>query len=124
MQRINRNIVWGLKILTATIAFVTVYLVLTRDAWSQTFPLNIPQAEEGVYCFTKQSATDVANEPPDSDVVLLAHMKSGECIVAKAMVVYTQRVYTNGKTNVYEGKIGTTTVFNPTTYTAIGERDI
>ena len=107
----------------AVIAFLCVYLLLTGRAWSAEFELNKPQVEEGVYCFTLKAATSIADDP-NNEIVLLAQMKSGECIVAQAMVVYSKKVYRNGKVNVYEGKIGTTTIFNPSLFTAKGETEI
>ena len=120
---VNRNITTALKVFAAGIAFVLVYLFLRGDSWGAEFELNKPQVEEGVYCFTLKGATSIADEPND-EIVLLAQMKSGNCILAHAMVVYSKRVYRKGKVSVYEGKIGTTTVFNPSIFTAKGERDI
>lgn len=120
---VNRNIATALKVFVAGIAFVLVWAILRGEAWSAEFELNKPQVEQGVYCFTLKAATEVADKP-NSEVVLLENMVKGDCIIAQAMVVYSKKVYRNGKVNVYEGKIGTTTIFNPSLFTAKGERDI
>ena len=112
------------KMLVGTLAFLVVYFILTGRVWSQEFLLHKQLAEEGVYCFTKQSAIDIANEPAESNVVLFSYMRSGDCIIAKAVVTYSRNVHEAGRQRVYEGKIGNTQVFNPTTFKAIGEKDI
>ena len=119
----EKNITTALKVFAAGIAFVLVYLFLRGEARGAEFELNKLQVEEGIYCFTLKAATEVADKP-NSEAILLTNMRSGECIIAQAAVVYFKRVYRNGKVSVYEGKIGTTTIFNPSLFTAKGERDI
>ena len=124
MDRPTRNIVWILKVIAGTLAFVCAYLILTGKAWSQTFPLNKPIPEESVYCFTQRAAEDIVNAGENSEVIFLFHARTGECIIAKAVVVYSRRVFQKDRYKVYEGRIGNTQVFAPTTYTAIGESEL
>lgn len=106
------------------IALILTFAV-SSSTTAQTFPLNKPIPEQGIYCFTETAAEDIANEPMESNAVLVEHLKAGNCIVAQAvMVTYTKKVYQNGKVNVYEGTIGKVTVYNPSTSTADGEKDI
>lgn len=115
------KVLFNIAALLVAVAIVGLFVSV---ALAQEFELNKPQVEEGFYCFTLKAAIDVVNEPSDSSVVLITHIASGKCIIAQAVVVYSRKVYNNGKVNVYEGKIGTITIFNPSLFTAKGEHDI
>ena len=108
------------------IVFVVTVLVLmcfVPLVSAQTFPLNKTFFEESVYCFTKESAIELANAGGE-DKVFFANFGKGNCVMMSAVVTYHKRIHQQGRWRVYEGKIGTTTIYNPTTWKASGEADV
>lgn len=91
----------------------------------ETFKLNEKQEVLGSACFTLQAAKDVANGGTDgaADVILLAHFDNGACVIMQAVITPLRKVYQYGKFRVYESRVGSVTVFNPTLSVAEGDKD-
>jgi len=110
---------WVILLLLALVA-------MAREVRADTFKLNTPMPEESVYCFSEKSANDIADAgSPDAGAsIILAYFRTGECVIMKAVIVYSRKVHQHGNIRVYEGKVGAITVFNPTDWVAEGEKDL
>lgn len=99
-------------------------LLFAGSCYAQdTFKLNVLMQDEGSFCFVRQAAIDIANggDPRAAKAILIAHLEGGSCVVMKAMITYSRKIYQHGNIRVYEGKVGAITIFNPTLDIAEGE---
>lgn len=105
------------------LVFVIAVLIVHPARAANTFALNKPIPEESLFCFDREAAQAVALAPTDVNVAV-SLFRNGRCIIAKAVVIYTKRVYDNGTLRVYEGTIGKVQIYAPTDWKAESEVDI
>lgn len=96
-------------------------------AAQQKFKLHQAGPESNVsQCFERQAAIDIADAGNSfaREAIFRAYFKTGTCVIMTSVASYSHQIYRNGDYRVYEGRVGTVTVFTPTSWIGTGEDEL